>query len=170
MHIHFNRKTFLCWIFLMGAGLIHAADIAKPKGAVVLSVTGNISNVNGPQKAEFDAAVLDQLALTEIETTSPWHKQKTKFSGPSLKTLLEVVGAQGKSLKMIALDKYEINVPVEDAIKFQPVLARKINGKELVVRTKGPLLMMYPFDSKSELRNDIYYSRSIWQLRRIVVE
>lgn len=38
------------------------------------------------------------------------------------------------------------------------------------VRDRGPLFVIYPFDSQSELRNAIYYSRSAWQLRSIEVQ
>ena len=35
------------------------------------------------------------------------------------------------------------------------------------VREKGPLFVMYPFDSQPQLRNAVYFSRCIWQLRSI---
>ena len=71
---------------------------------------------------------------------------------------------------MIAMNDYEVKVPVDDAARFGPVLARRADGQALTVRQKGPLFMIYPFDSKPILKSDIYYSRSIWQLKRIVVE
>jgi hypothetical protein len=37
------------------------------------------------------------------------------------------------------------------------------------VREKGPLFMIYPFDSDAALRNPLYYSRSVWQLKTIDV-
>jgi hypothetical protein len=149
---------------------VYAQELGKPTGPVVLSVSGNISVRNSPAGADFDAAMLAKLTSVDLLTTSPWHKEKTQFSGPSLKTLLDAVGAKGDVLKMVALDKYEISMPLEDAKKFSPVLVRRINGKELTVRSKGPILLMFPFDQIAELRSDVYYSRSIWQLRRIVVE
>ena len=38
------------------------------------------------------------------------------------------------------------------------------------VREKGPLWVIYPFDSDPEYQTEVIYSRSIWQLDRIVVE
>jgi hypothetical protein len=38
------------------------------------------------------------------------------------------------------------------------------------VRTKGPLFIVYPFDSKAELRSATYYERSAWQLKSLTVE
>ena len=40
----------------------------------------------------------------------------------------------------------------------------------MAVRDKGPLFVVYPFDSKVELRSSVYYERSIWQLKRMSIE
>lgn len=173
--MNFCTRNIGLWAvaMVMQAGVLctlQAQTLAKPVGPVVLTVTGLITQRNAGDAAEFDAAMLDALPKSEFTTSSPWHKMPAKFSGPALKTVLDAVGAQGKTLKMVALDKYEITVPVEDAYTRQPVLTRRIDDQLLTVRTKGPLFMMYPFDSSPQLKNDTFYSRSIWQLRRIVVE
>jgi len=38
------------------------------------------------------------------------------------------------------------------------------------VRDKGPLFVIYPFDSKAELKSEQYYSRAAWQVRSITIE
>jgi hypothetical protein len=35
------------------------------------------------------------------------------------------------------------------------------------VRDKGPLWLIYPYDSKAEYQSETIYSRSIWQLVKI---
>jgi hypothetical protein len=40
----------------------------------------------------------------------------------------------------------------------------------MAVRDKGPLFIVYPFDSRSDLRSERYYSRSAWQLRALEVK
>jgi hypothetical protein len=71
---------------------------------------------------------------------------------------------------MIAMDKYEVSVPFDDAARFLPLLARRADETELKIRTQGPVFMIYPFDTQPLLKSDTYYGRSIWQLQRIVVE
>ena len=37
------------------------------------------------------------------------------------------------------------------------------------IRDKGPLWVVYPYDSSADYRTEVIYSRSIWQLDRIEV-
>jgi hypothetical protein len=60
-------------------------------------------------------------------------------------------------------------MPIDDAQRHDVLLARLIDDKPMTVRDKGPLFVIYPFDSKPELRSAVYYSRSAWQLRTIEV-
>ena len=57
-----------------------------------------------------------------------------------------------------------------DAQTFDVVLALKMNGEPIPVRTKGPLFIVYPFDTKPELKSNKYFERSAWQLKSIAVE
>ncbi len=58
---------------------------------------------------------------------------------------------------------------MEDFAKFNVILAIKRNGEYMPVRDKGPLFIVYPYDSKSELKSQTYYGRSAWQLKRLEV-
>ncbi|SSM38352.1 oxidoreductase [Klebsiella pneumoniae] len=39
-----------------------------------------------------------------------------------------------------------------------------------LVGAKGPLFIVYPYDSSAELQNQIYYSRSAWQVSKMIIE
>lgn len=147
-----------------------AQALAKPKGPVVLTVSGRIAQHNTGGAAEFDLAMLNALPVHEFATKNPWKEPVMTYTGPSLKTLLRAVGASGRSLRLIALDKYEATVPMDDVERFNPMLALRVDGKPLTVRTLGPVQMMYPFDQYPEINVDLYSGRAVWQLRRIVVE
>jgi hypothetical protein len=41
----------------------------------------------------------------------------------------------------------------------------RLDDKPMPVREKGPLMLMYPFDSEPELRSALNYSRAVWQLK-----
>ena len=44
-----------------------------------------------------------------------------------------------------------------------------MDGKPLSVRDKGPLFLIYPFDKNPELYNEKYFSRSVWQIKKIEI-
>jgi hypothetical protein len=117
----------------------------------------------------FDMAMLEGVAQHSFSTKTPWFKDARKFTGPLLRDLLSLVGAHGTTLRVSALNDYRIDIPVEDARRFDVMLARLIDERPITVREKGPLFMIYPFDSDPTLRNALYYSRSVWQLKTIDV-
>ncbi|MCY1377219.1 hypothetical protein D9M69_647770 [compost metagenome] len=50
------------------------------------------------------------------------------------------------------------------------MVARLLDDKAIPVREKGPLFVVYNFDSAAELRTSTYYERSIWQLKALEVQ
>lgn len=146
-----------------------AQALRAPSGAVVLSIGGRIQRANAGDRAALDMAMIESLAQRSFTTKTPWFKEPRKFTGPLLRDVLSLVGAQGSTLRIAALNDYRIDVPSEDARRFDVVLARLIDDKPITVREKGPLFMMYPFDSDAALRTPVYYSRSVWQLKSIDV-
>jgi hypothetical protein len=55
-------------------------------------------------------------------------------------------------------------------MKYDMVIAHKMNGQAIAVKTKGPLFIIYPFDAKPELRSATYYERSPWQLKSLTLK
>ena len=52
---------------------------------------------------------------------------------------------------------------------FDTILAIKMNGEPMTVRNKGPLFLIYPFDTNPDLYNEKYFNRSVWQIKEIEV-
>jgi hypothetical protein len=149
------------------AGL--AGTLDRPAGDVILSITGDIENTNVDGTAQFDRAMLDALAGRAASMETPWTEGSTRFEGPLLEAVLEAAGARGKTLIVKALNDYSAEVPASDAEAFPTMLATMMNGAEMSVRDKGPLFLIYPFDTHPELYNEKYFSRSVWQIREIEV-
>jgi len=143
--------------------------LAASPGPTVLSVEGAIRRANGERAAHFDMALLEQMAQHRIKTPTPWHSGEPEFSGPLLRDVLAAAGAEGPTLRMWALNDYRVDIPTEDAQRLDVIVARLVDQRPIAVRDKGPLFVMYPFDRHPELRNSLYLSRCIWQLRRIEV-
>jgi len=153
----------------MCAGAAHAAALGAPTGAVVLTLRGKLQRTNQGDSAAFDMAMLEAVTQHSFTSKTPWFQQPRKFTGPLLRDLLALVGAHGHTLRVAALNDYRIDVPADDSRRFDVMLARLIDERPIAVRDKGPLFMIYPFDSYPALRNALYYSRSVWQLKTIDV-
>lgn len=142
----------------------------KPAGKVVLSVTGKVSQANAEGRADFDMAMLAALPQKSFTTNTPWYKTPKKFTGPLLRDVLAAAGAKGTTLVAVALNDYKIEIPFEDAQRFEMVMARLLDDQPMPTREKGPLFIVYPYDSSADLRSERYYSRSAWQLRTLEVK
>ena len=138
-----------------------------PVDAVVLTVDGAIE---GDTPRDFTIADLEALGMVELRTRTPWHDNEMLFEGVSLVHLMKSVGARGDTVVGAALNNYLIDIPIADFETFDVLLALKANGEYMSVRDKGPLFVIYPFDRFPDIRNELYYSRSIWQLRRLTVK
>lgn len=147
-----------------------APALDLPTGPVVLTVRGdNVAHPNVEDEARFDIPMLEALRGREGSMETPWTKGRIRFSGPLLRSVLEAAGATGSMLKIVALNDYSAELPVEDATKLDTMLATRMDGQLMSVREKGPLFLVYPFDLDSGLFNEKYFSRSVWQISTIEV-
>ena len=146
-----------------------AEPLPAPKGTPILTVTGKIGTTNDGTAAQFDRDMLEQIGTVSFETATPWHKGVVRFEGVPLAKVLDRVGAQGASLVAVALNDYSVELPASDARDFPVVLALKQDGAYLPVTDKGPLFIVYDYDSVDGLASPKFYSRSVWQLRSLEV-
>jgi hypothetical protein len=163
-------KTSLAVLFVALISVAGPAAALEPaKNKPVLTVSGKVADTNDAGKAVFDMAMLEALPQTSFTTATPWYNKPVKFTGPLLSDVLKAAGAKGTSLKAVAINDYKIQIPADDT-RHGVILARLVDDKPLSVRDRGPLFVVYPFDSAPELRNATYFGRSIWQLKSIEVE
>jgi hypothetical protein len=156
-----------CALGLAAAGGAHALE---PAGSpVVLTLSGQLRSPNDGALAQFDMPMLERLPQTSFTTRTPWYAQPRQFTGPLLRDVLRAAGAHGTVLRARALNDYRVDIPFDDAQRFDLIVARLLDGTPMPVRDKGPLFAVYPFDAQPDLRNAVYYSRSAWQLRSIEV-
>ena len=146
-----------------------ALALAPPESTPVLTITGKLRQPNLRGTAVFDMPMLERLPQVSYVTRTPWFAQARKFTGPLLRDVLATAGAQGSALRAVALNDYRVDIPFDDALRIDVVLARLLDDKPMSVRDKGPLFIIYPFDQQSQLRNAVYYTRCAWQLKGIEV-
>ena len=166
-----RRAVLLSSLAASAPGLARAggASLPKPEDKVILRVSGKIGAFNAGDSAVFDRAMLESFGSSSFTTWTPWYNDPVTFSGLPMAKLMHVLRATGTSVLAIALNDYETRIPVSDFAQFNVLLAIKRNGQYMPVSDKGPLFIVYPYDSSPELKTQKYYSRSAWQLASIEV-
>ncbi len=161
----------LAWAFVLASGqLAMAADLDQPKGRVILTVEGNLSKSNGDGKARLDREMLMAIGMKTITTNTLYSTKPSTYSGVLMRDLLDHLGAKGDKIDFLALDDYRTEAPTGDYYKFDVLLALEKDGKPLSIRMRGPSRIIYPIDQNPELRDKIYASRMVWQIKRMIVK
>lgn len=164
-----TKRFALAIGLLMTAWPILAASTEKPLGPVLLTVSGAVTAPNAGHGAQFDLAALDAFPQHVTETDTPWYQSRTRFQGPLGSDLLKAVGAKGTVMRLIALNDYAVEIPLADFMNWPVILATRVNDNVISVRDKGPIFVIYPFDRQPSLYNEVYFGRSIWQLKSIEI-
>lgn len=161
---------FAALVFIAAPADASDDALSAPTGRVILSVEGAIGHQNDGDKAVFDSAMLEELGTTSFVTSTPWFSGPVEFEGVPLQRVLDAVGASGDQITAVALNDYSAEIPIESFEREVAIIALKRDGEYMDVSDKGPLFIVYPYDSDPELDTQKYYARSVWQLSRMVVE
>lgn len=162
------RLPVLLLLVLLGMPS-QAAPLDAPRGEPILVVSGSIANTNDGESARFDREMLERIGTVKLSTMTPWYSDVVEFEGVPMRALLRAVGAVGTEVVATALNDYRSTIPIADFERFDVLLALRRDGRPMPIRDKGPLFIVYPFDSDAELRSEKYYSRSVWQVKELLV-
>jgi hypothetical protein len=153
----------------LAAPALSAASLRRPTQTPILTMSGKIGVFNEGSTARFDREMLEGIGMASFTTNTPWYDGPVTFEGPLMAKLMELVEAQGQIVTAVALNDYVTEIPVEDFRRYGVLLALKRDGAYMPVRDKGPLFIVYPYDTDPELRHRRFYSRSAWQVARLIV-
>jgi hypothetical protein len=135
-------------------------------GDVLLTVT---DATNPSFKKEYDLKALEALGIAKFTTTTSWTDGDVTFEGVKISDLLASEKLSGTTLKASAINDYSVDVPVNDAEKYPVMIAYRMNGKEMDVRDKGPLWIVYPRADYPELMEEQHNFKWVWQLNAIEI-
>lgn len=140
-------------------------------GQVILSVSGLDDSRFEGGVFKLDIGRLQALGTVDVETSSIWTQGVHRYTGTRLSDLLAALGITDPQLQLnfLALNDYQVDFAVGEVTEEAPILAFLQDGLPMPVRDKGPVWMIYPYDSGVEYRTDTVFFRSIWQLDRIEV-
>jgi len=148
--------------------LLTLAVLALPVAANASEIL-TVNTDSGSTTLSFDE--LSALPQTTVVTANDYTDGQVEFTGPSLKSILEANGVgPDATLIMSAINDFSVKIPAADAYKYNVILAMLSNGEPMSIRDKGPIWVIYPMDDHDELKDDLYNSRLVWQLKSISVE
>ena len=122
-------------------------------------------------KKEYHFTLEDMMAFDPVtfSTKTIWSHGIQEFKGVPLKDLLDSINISEGKMLAVAVDDYAVAIPVSDAVENGPIIAYLQNGATMSRRSKGPLRIVYPYDGNKRYQTETVYSRSIWQLTRLLV-
>lgn len=165
-----------------------AADLAPPKGPVILTIHGKIANTNRgaldefedaffkfgnvsfDRAAQFDLAMLEKLGMKTLSVKYDTWPKAYEFEGPLLADVVKAAGATGKSIKVYALDGYAAEIPLAELQQYPVLLALKADGKYLGLGGRGPTWVVYPRDDRHPALKSHDDAKWVWSALRIEVE
>lgn len=160
-------KSFVRAAFVALGALAAANSLAAASDVPALVISGKIK---GDQSRTLSLAQVEAIGAVELRTSTPWQKGIQSFTGVPMDKLIEAIGAQGKTLKVAALNNYQTEIPVSDFANHRAVLAFKRNGQYMPVRDKGPFFIVFDYDGDPDVQNEAFFAKSAWQVASITVE
>ena len=68
-----------------------------------------------------------------------------------------------------ASNDYVASIPLRELYDYPVLLAFKMDGRDLELRDKGPIWIVYPRDQFEELNNSMTDKNWVWQLSELEV-
>lgn len=153
----------LAAILLAFAATSGSAVASDPSsGATVLTVIGDITKFNRagldgfrdtyfrhldkdfPSAFEFDGAILGKIGRETITSQAEGWPKPVSAAGPRLAEVMAAAGVpEAATLKITALDGYEIELSAAERREQNWILATHADGRPLGVGGRGPLWLMH---------------------------
>ena len=151
----------IAFLIALFAAFPAAADLDRAKGAVVLTITGNIEHTNRgafvkkrdsfigyhertfTKAAEFDRAMLDALGSHRAYIEFDGWAEPVTFQGPRLADVLKAVGWKGAKITTLALDGFGTAIKKADIDAKNWILATRGNGRAFGIGQRGPLWLVF---------------------------
>jgi len=167
-----------------------AATLAAPlsaqtplRGPIILTISGNVANPSrGPvgeadkffsynevtfdAAAQFDYAALQGIGMKTIKADFPMGGDVHEFQGPLLADVLAAAGATGNTVTVKALDGYQVDLNLAEAVANGAVIALKRDGMPFALGDYGPTQLVFPRAERADLAgmNDDTWIYSIYYI------
>lgn len=154
-------KQAICGAFL---SLMMCWSSAAVAGPIVLSVQ------SGSVIKEYSLPDLHDMPVVDFQTTTIWTEGVQNFVGVPLAELMKRSEISSGIIRAQAVNDYAVEIDIDEITAEAPIIAYQRNGAGMSLRDKGPLWIVYPYDSDPNYRTEKVYTQSIWQLHRLSVQ
>jgi hypothetical protein len=156
------KRIYYCLLVAICTSNAIAAQIVDQD--VVLIIREQVNSVKNKHELQLTIKQLQALPQLEIKTRTRWTQGEKRFTGPLLRDVLALSVKNARHVAAIAINGYRVDIPLQDYLNIDVILALTESGKALTLRTKGPIWIIYPWSDQPELEQGVYYSRAVWQL------
>jgi len=145
--------------------------VPAPTGTVILTVTGKIGTTNQDKSIVMDRDMIESVGQIEYKVTDPFENKVYTYRGPMMSDLLNLwkVTQDAQTLKISALDDYEVDVPLAEVRKYPVIFALQQEGQYMPTSTRGPAMLVFPYDN-FKFDTTVYNNYWAWQIKSIDVE
>jgi hypothetical protein len=121
----------------------------------------------------MDLATIESVGLVDYVVNDPFDESDDKlttYQGVLMSELLDLwkVPASARTLHMVALNDYSIDIPIKDLRDYPVIFALKADGEYMPISTRGPAMLVYPY-SDFTFDPSVYDNYWIWQIASIEV-
>ena len=137
-----------------------------------LSVEGRL---RGGKPIYIDLESIKKMPAISFTTDDPWDKAERKYTGVSLRDLLDYLGVedQATSLQVIAANGYESFIKLEDIRRFEYILCymedEVLLTEQADVVNRGSLIIAINFDKHKDVSIELFKHQLVWQVIKFIV-
>jgi hypothetical protein len=144
--------------------------VPAPTGDVILTITGDINNINKGDSLVFDMETLESLELVRYTVSDPWQQTEIAYTGVLLSDLLAVAGAGegATAVNVIALNDYAAEVPISESDKWPVMIATQSDGEYMTIDNTGPTRIIFPYDTYDDI--SAARNMSVWNIGSMEVK
>jgi hypothetical protein len=149
--------------------IVNAADIEALKTALPpASTTNSVLVIETPfGKKQLNLADLERLPMKQSTIRTSFGMSGT-FQGIMLSDLLAAYGLTNTNeITLIASDDYAAVVSKSELRASPALLATRLNGKTIDDPTRGPLILLWPYQEQAALTGEKNDSEWIWSVVKI---
>ncbi|NOR64080.1 MAG: molybdopterin-dependent oxidoreductase [Rhodobacteraceae bacterium] len=177
-----SRRALIFTVF--AAALATPLSAESPlRGPIILTISGNVANpsrgavgdadkfflyndVEFNEAAQFDYAALQGIGMITIKADFPMGGEVHEYQGPLLADVLAASGATGSTVTVKALDGYQVDLDLAEAVANGAVIALKRNGEPFSLGDYGPTHLVFPRAERADLAemNDDNWIYSIYYI------